>query len=409
VYALGSGILNTLSWDGLLMVRHFLAIGVFLLAAAAALRADVPAKLSVSWDNDAKGQPARIAVAGLNETALAACAKRQGDQADWAPAARVQVAADSPAETAQQPAISGRWFVDDKKLFFEPRFPFSAGTVYLVTIDGARLADPNAKDSKALTFEVRTPQKDMTPVTKLQHIYPTRKQLPENHLRFYIHFSQPMSRGEAYEHIKLLDAKGQSIADVFLELVEELWDLTMTRFTLLFHPGRVKRGLKLREELGPILETGKSYTLVVSGKWRDEEGRFLVDKEFRKEFTAGLPDDEPIDPKQWKLMPPSAATKDAFQVRFPKSLDHALLHRVVWIVNDRGQKVEGKITVAEDETLWKFSPAQGWQPGKYRLVADTVLEDTAGNRIGRAFEVDVFRPIPKSAETKTVDLEFEVK
>jgi len=218
-----------------------------------------------------------------------------------------------------------------------------------------------------------------------------------------------MSRGEAYDHVRLLDAKGKPLEDVFLELGEELWDPTMTRFTLLFHPGRVKQGLKPREELGPILENGKSYTLLVSGKWRDEEGRLLVDKEYRKEFTAGPADNEPVDPKKWELMPPAGATKNAFKVRFPESLDHALLQRVVWIVNEQGKKIEGKIEVAEEETLWKFAPEQPWHPGKYRLVAETILEDLAANRIGRAFEVDVFRPIPKSVETKTVQLGFEVK
>jgi hypothetical protein len=56
-------------------------------------------------------------------------------------------------------------------------------------------------------------------------------------------------RGEAYEHIKLLDAKGKPLEEVFLELGEELWDPEMKRFTLLFHPGRVKKGLVPREEL----------------------------------------------------------------------------------------------------------------------------------------------------------------
>ena len=45
----------------------------------------------------------------------------------------------------------------------------------------------------------------------------------------------------------------------FLELDEELWSPDGTRFTLVFDPGRIKRGLKPREEAGPILEAGKSY------------------------------------------------------------------------------------------------------------------------------------------------------
>jgi hypothetical protein len=183
----------------------------------------------------------------------------------------------------------------------------------------------------------------------------------------------------------------------------------MKRFTLLFQPGRIKTGLQPREELGPILENGKSYTLVLSGGWHDAEGRLLVDKEFRKEFKAGPAAEEPIDPREWKLTPPPASTKDAFQVRFPEPLDHGLLNRVVWIVDDKNQKVEGKIDVTEEETLWSFTPEKRWQAGKYRLVAETILEDLAANRIGRKFEVDLLRPVDKQGATEIVELPFEVK
>ena len=62
------------------------------------------------------------------------------------------------------------------------------------------------------------------------------------------YFDAPMSRGEAYRHIHLVDAKtGREVEAPFLELGEELWDGDFRRFTLLCDPGRVKRGLKPRE------------------------------------------------------------------------------------------------------------------------------------------------------------------
>ncbi len=42
-------------------------------------------------------------------------------------------------------------------------------------------------------------------------VYPSAAVLPENLLRFYIQFSAPMSRGEAYRRIKLLDAGGKPV------------------------------------------------------------------------------------------------------------------------------------------------------------------------------------------------------
>jgi hypothetical protein len=44
---------------------------------------------------------------------------------------------------------------------------------------------------------------------------------------------------------------------------QELWNPEMTRFTLFFEPGRIKQGLVSRQELGPSLTSGRTYTLVI--------------------------------------------------------------------------------------------------------------------------------------------------
>ncbi|MCE9533198.1 MAG: hypothetical protein K8T89_19040, partial [Planctomycetes bacterium] len=335
--------------------------------------AEAPAKLDAVLEKSTDGKT-RIAVRGLDQARLAACAK---GTTDWESLARVQVASGTATEIGQRPALLGTWSVADAKLIFTPRFPLGDGVSLRVSLDRFRLVDEALKPGVMLLLHLETPRKDLTPVTEVERVFPTRNKLPENQLRFYIHFSGSMSRGDAYSNIKLLDAKGKVIEDVFLELEEELWDPTQTRFTLLFDPGRIKRGLKPREDLGPSLEEGKSHTLVISGNWRDAEGRKLLTKELRKEFTAGPPDNEPIDPKKWKLVAPNAATKNAFQVRFPESLDHGLLHRVVSVVDEKGKKIAGKVNVSEEETLWQFTPDQPWVAGSYRLLADSILEDLA--------------------------------
>lgn len=366
-------------------------------------------KPAVTFENDKNNKPLRIVVSGLDDDALNGAKQRKPESSDWAPHAQVQVAKGTDAEIADRPALLGAWRVDGKRLLFEPRFPFLDGMTFRVTVDPLLLTNPESKKSNPLRFDLSTPKKDLTPVTKVAHIYPTRTKLPENQLRFYIEFSKPMSRGGAYEHIKFLDAKGKPINNVFVEIDEELWDPTLTRFTLLFDPGRIKKGLKPREDLGPTMEEGKRYTLVVMGTWKDGESRFLVQKEYRKEIIAVAADEEPIDEKKWKIIPPAAASKYACEVRFPEPLDFALLHRLVWIVDEKGKKIAGDIKVEEEETLWQFTPDQPWAAGKYRLVADTDLEDLAANQIGRPFEVDVFRTIPKKFERKFVEVPFEIK
>lgn len=385
------------------MRRTLAALAVTALLPAAAVAAP---QLSAAFENDKGGKPARIVVTGLDQATLSACKDRKPDA--WAPHAQVKVASGSADDVAQRPPLLGAWRVDGQRLIFEPRFPFLAGIPLRILIDPVGLKDPAAKGGTPVSLELSTPKKDLTPVAKVAQVYPTRTKLPENQLRFYIEFSHPMSHGESYRHIKFLDAKGKNIPDVFVEIDEELWDPTMSRFTLLFDPGRIKHGLKPREDLGPTMEAGKRYTLVVGGGWKDADGRVLTQKEFRKEIVAGPPDEEPIDVARWKLTPPAAGTRAPLSVRFPEPLDYALLHRVIWIVGPDGKKVPGKVTVSDEETLWEFRPENAWPAGKFRLVADTVLEDLAANQIGRPFEVDVFHPIPKKFETKTVEVPFPI-
>ena len=57
----------------------------------------------------------------------------------------------------------------------------------------------------------------------------------------------------------------------------------------------------------------------------------------------------------------------------------------------------------------RSGPAGGWPAGEYKLVIDTRLEDVCGNRVGRAFEVDVFDPVQRKVEGKTVERRFTVK
>lgn len=46
----------------------------------------------------------------------------------------------------------------------------------------------------------------------------------------------------------------------------------MTRLTLIIDPGRIKRGARPLEELGPALKAGKKYTLAIGREWRDGRG-----------------------------------------------------------------------------------------------------------------------------------------
>ena len=57
--------------------------------------------------------------------------------------------------------------------------------------------------------------------------------------------------------------RGVKFTGAFLALDQELWDPVRRRITLLFDPGRVKRGVRTNLESGAPLVAGRRYRLVI--------------------------------------------------------------------------------------------------------------------------------------------------
>jgi hypothetical protein len=296
------------------------------------------------------------------------------------------------AAEGDAPPMLGVYTVENGSLVFRPRFPLGAG------VRARAVFHPPHGSAIEAVFEV--PKADLTASTRVRRVYPSTDLLPDNQLKFYVFFSAPMRRGEAWLHIHLLDQKGAAVDLPFLE--QELWDRDYQRLTVLFDPGRIKRGLLPLQEAGPAIEEGKQYTLVVDRDWQDARGAPLQE-EFRKPFRVGPADRTPPDPAQWRLSAPQAGTSDALVVDFPKPMDYALLLRLLDVSG-----VAGAVSVDRQETEWRFIPSQLWKPGEYRLVVDTALEDLAGNHIGQAFDVDIFEKVSEHLTSKTISLPFRI-
>jgi len=341
--------------------------------------------------------PRVLLVKGLDAAALQAFEALQEPQRQevlW-----VRVAGRSEADV---PSVLGSVTERGEALAFVPRYPFTAGLKYQARFDGARLGRGAMVER---TFSIAPPPPP--PAVRVEAIYPSGDELPENLLKFYIHFSGPMSRGEAYKHVRLLNEKGEVVPYPFLELAEELWNPEMTRFTLFFEPGRIKQGLVPRMEAGPALESGKTYTLVVDSGWSDGEGRPLA-AGMRKVFRAGPVDAVQPNPSRWRVTPPANGTKGALVVDFEEALDHAMLQRVLTV--RLGEKViAGRVGVKEHEKRWTFTPELPWEAGRYVIRVQTILEDRSGNSIGRAFEVENTGAPGGAAGPEEVDVGFEVK
>jgi hypothetical protein len=132
-------------------------------------------------------------------------------------------------------------------------------------------------------------------------------------------------------------------------------------------------------------------------------------EEFRRRFRVGPPDERPLDQHTWRIDAPRGGSRDALAVTFPEPLDHGLLQRALGIADGRGRRIDGDARIEAHETRWVFTPAAVWRSGDYLLQAMTILEDMAGNRIGRAFEVDEFSRADESSAQETVILSFRVE
>src|SRR6185436_19476532 len=213
-----------------------------------------------------------------------------------------------------------------------------------------------------------------TAFTSVTQIFPSTDRVPENLLKFYVCFSGPMSRGNIYDHIHLRESSGKEVELPFLQIDEELWNSDMTRLTLFIDPGRIKHGVRPLEEIGPALEAGKKYQLVIDRAWNDAAGHPLKET-FAKSFSAGLPDRTPVDPKEWKIEIPKPQTRDPLAITFPEPIDHALAARMIHVVRDSGASVRGTNRLGNHERLWFFAPETPWTSGKYAIAVQTTIED----------------------------------
>jgi hypothetical protein len=306
----------------------------------------------------------------------------------------------------QAAAMAGEYAVTGNRLRFIPMFPLDPGRTYSVTYNPAAIPGSGAA-AAVLTSTVTVPAVVREPSTMVSQVFPSAEVVPANQLRLYIHFSAPMGLRGGLDHITLLNESGQPVVDPFLPLDAEFWNDDRTRYTVFFDPGRQKRGILPNQQMGRSLEPGQRYTLRVSREWRDGEGLPLKE-DFIRAFRVGPPDERPLDHAAWRLTLPGAGTRQPVVVAFGEPLDHGLLLRALGITGADGRFLAGDIKVEAGESRWSFTPRAAWTTGAYQLTALAMLEDLAGNRIGRAFEVDIFERADRSSEPERTSIPFSI-
>jgi hypothetical protein len=316
------------------------------------------------------GRPHRVTVRGLDAATLA----RLGAAGTVDRGLAVFTGDGSAADT---PAIAGRYAVDEEGLHFRPRFPFVSGVRYTARFRSGRTVLKRG-------FAVAPPEGT---APEVRAVYPSQAVLPENTLRLYLHFSQAMRAREAARHVHLFDAAGAGVPLPFVDVEPGLWDPQQRRLTLIFHPGRLKRGIAPGERMGTPLRAGQDYRLVVDGDLSDDQGRPLG-RAHEHAFRVGAADRTSPAVADVVLEPP-ASPGAPLVLRLPEPLDHALLQRLVWVEGPDGERVEGEVAVDDGETRWTFRPRRPWAAGPHAVRVHPALEDRAGNRFDRLFDREV--------------------
>lgn len=342
-----------------------------------------------------------LVLRGLPPDTLTHLASRPlGDLARVLPVLPGQVI-DAGRGTAMLQSMSGRYAVTAGEVRFAPRFPFLAGTSYAVVVGDAVTGGEGA------VLRITRPAPARAPSTRVVGVHPGVEVLPRNALRFYIHFSAPMSEGEAARRVHLESAgTGQRLSGAFSPMDFELWDPGRRRLTVLLDPARIKQGLAPHREAGYPLHTGAAVVLVVERDFRDAAGAALV-SEHRRRYQVGPDLRTRVDPWAWALEVPAGGSRQPLVARFDRPLDRALLEDCLAVVAPGGM-VAGVARVSAGEQSWSFIPDAPWAPGPNRVLIDPVLEDIAGNSVVRVFDRDLHRPDQEPRAVGTVALPFVI-
>lgn len=294
---------------------------------------------------------------------------------------------DEASSSSTPGPVQGTYQVLEDRVIFRPDFPFSPGVRYRVDVAEDLAATENipgahfsrlGREFVGVHFGLPAPA-PLTP-PQVERVFPTSDTLPENVLRFYIYFSNPMQRGWASRAIRLRGEDGRNVENVFMEFKQELWSPDQKRLTVLLDPGRIKRGLGTNTRLGQALKIGRRYTLTIEGIWQDAQGQPLAES-FEKTFRVTPAIRSALELESWTLTVPSRGSRNVLAMTFDRPLDHALLTRLITVRDQGGQEVPGSIEVAQEETQWRFRPERPWASGHYSVVVDPILEDIAGNSL----------------------------
>jgi hypothetical protein len=226
--------------------------------------------------------------------------------------------------------------------------------------------------------------REATPPT-VQGVVPNADVLPANVLRLYVEFDEPMSSKFRFsEAVEVVDLEtGLPMDAALLDLERPLFDRTNTRLTVIFNPGRTKRGVGSNLEGGAPLRPNRRYALRIKAGLLDEDGDAL-NEDFEHEFRTVEPNRRALDTASWSIRAPTVGTREPLVIAFDRWLDPFQAENRIALANPFGRRFPAHAKSSGREL--RIQPTEGWQPGCYTLSVSPELEDVSGNRTIRAFD-----------------------
>lgn len=329
------------------------------------------------------GPPEAIRLVTHDPSLLSALAGADGQGIPLQRIVAVSVLLQSDRTAGSVPPVAGHYALPGDGVRFTPHFPFESRIRYRVRFDPRPLNLPNWQAVLELDIAPEPVRTDLP--AEVEGIFPSADKLPENVLRFYVRFSQPMRRGHAGTEVLLLGPDDQPVADALYRAPVELWDRNMRCLTVLLDPGRLKRGVGPNRLLGPPLRMGQCYTLVVGAGMTAASGLALSEA-VRKRFRVVEPVREQVSTDEWSVHPPRAGSREPLRLRFNRPLDWALMLRALAVTTEDGSPVSGRAESSRLETEIVFTPVAPWVAQAYRVSIATNLEDICGNDFAGPFD-----------------------
>lgn len=261
---------------------------------------------------------------------------------------------------------------------FTPILPFTPGQNYT-------LRKKNTEVLASFSIPNRVP----TEGVELLALYPQSDTVPENLLKMYFEFAQPMQQvGNALDFIRVTNETDGVETQPFLRLESELWNKERTLLTLWLDPGRIKTDLIPNRERGLPLTEGKSYSVAIDSSWKSIEGAPLKNG-YAKKFHVGPRDDTQPNVNDWQLRMQDEDSGKSLYLDFKEPMDAFLAKETIRIYDMEDTRIHGQFKLLHKERVLRFVPDKEWSSPEIELRVESRLEDLAGNNLERRFDTPI--------------------